>query len=136
MKHHPGYEKGKRWRQKQIKAGRCPHCGKPCAPFYECDERRNYEKSKKLLNRMVDTGFLKKRREGVFNLYSVDNPNAEMPVTRECRDDDMRYMPRIGKQYINWDELFVRVLKEENKPMSEKDILEKSFEIITRFKRA
>lgn len=30
------YEKCKR-------EGRCPHCGKPCAPYFECAERRAYK---------------------------------------------------------------------------------------------
>ncbi len=36
--------KHKRYRQKCIRDGRCPHCGKSCAPFYECEERRKYKR--------------------------------------------------------------------------------------------
>lgn len=28
------------WKLRQIAAGRCPRCGKPCAPFYECETHR------------------------------------------------------------------------------------------------
>lgn len=38
--------KHQRYRQKCISEGRCPHCGKPCAPYYTCEERRNYKKKK------------------------------------------------------------------------------------------
>jgi len=26
--------------------GRCPHCGKPCAPYKQCEERREYERAR------------------------------------------------------------------------------------------
>lgn len=25
---------------------RCPHCGKPCGPYYECEERRAYKRQR------------------------------------------------------------------------------------------
>lgn len=37
-------DKHKRYRQKCISEDRCPHCGKPCAPYYECEERRKYKR--------------------------------------------------------------------------------------------
>lgn len=36
--------KQKTYRQKRISEGKCPHCGKSCAPFYECEERREYKR--------------------------------------------------------------------------------------------
>ena len=33
-------DKHKRYRLKMQALGRCPHCGRPCAPFAECAERR------------------------------------------------------------------------------------------------
>lgn len=40
------FNKYQRYRQKCISEGRCPHCGKPCAPYYECEERREYKRNK------------------------------------------------------------------------------------------
>lgn len=31
------------YRKRCKEDGKCPHCGKPCAPFTECEERRNYK---------------------------------------------------------------------------------------------
>ena len=38
--------KQKRYKEKLISEGRCPHCGVPCAPFVECEERRAYKSRK------------------------------------------------------------------------------------------
>ena len=35
------YEK---YRRSCVQRGLCPHCGKPCAPFFECAERRAYKR--------------------------------------------------------------------------------------------
>lgn len=42
----PGTTKQERYRQRLIAEGRCPHCGKPCTPFAECEERRAYKQAK------------------------------------------------------------------------------------------
>ncbi len=78
---------------------------------------------------------MKKTIKGQEAYYSVDNPDVEGPVIYE-QHDLIRNMPRIGKQYIDWDVLFLRVFREENKPMSADEAMEKAFEIITRFKEA
>ena len=39
-------DKYQRRRQKLAAEGCCPHCGKPCAPFVECEERRAYKRKK------------------------------------------------------------------------------------------
>lgn len=33
-----------RYRQRMIAAGRCPHCGTPCAPYFLCARHREYKK--------------------------------------------------------------------------------------------
>jgi hypothetical protein len=30
-----------RYKQRMVADGRCPHCGRPCLPYYECAERRS-----------------------------------------------------------------------------------------------
>lgn len=52
-------DKQKRYRQKCISEGRCPHCGKPCAPYYECDTRRLYKKKNSMIS-IPSTQFAKK----------------------------------------------------------------------------
>lgn len=38
-----GLNKWQRRYRKLRKEGRCWHCGKPCAPWYECEDRRKYK---------------------------------------------------------------------------------------------
>lgn len=128
-------KKQERYRQKQIRVGRCPHCGKLCAPHYECEERRASKKTIRLLNRMVKTGFLKKTMKGQGCWFTVDNPNAEMPIVYERHDDDKRGMPRIGNQYIDWSKLILSIFTEENKPMSGEEAFEKAFRVVSDFKK-
>lgn len=33
-----------KYRRKMAECGRCPHCGKPCEPYYACDERRKAQR--------------------------------------------------------------------------------------------
>ena len=58
--------KHQRYRQKCITEGRCPHCGEPCAPFYECFKRRIGKLIGGELNRLVRINVLQKISRGVF----------------------------------------------------------------------
>lgn len=58
--------KYQRRRRKLVASGRCPHCGKECAPFYECADRRTYKGLCRELQRLVKAGLIKKNG----NLYS------------------------------------------------------------------
>ena len=55
-------DKQQRYRQKCISEGRCPHCGKPCAPYYECEVRRLYKSFDYTLTRLVLEGKVEKRK--------------------------------------------------------------------------
>lgn len=48
--------KHQRYREKCISEGRCPHCGKPCAPFHECYERRFYKRFWTALDKAIKEG--------------------------------------------------------------------------------
>lgn len=41
------------YKMRCISEGRCPHCGKPCAPFTECEDRRRYKRERYLKRGMV-----------------------------------------------------------------------------------
>ncbi len=43
--------KHSRYRQKCKEEGRCPHCGKPCAPYHECEERHKAKTEGKVTRR-------------------------------------------------------------------------------------
>lgn len=130
-------DKNKRWQQKQVESGRCPHCGKPCAPFYECWERRESKKLNRLLKRWVACGFLGKRKDGHWSIYWViDQSKSEDIVTYKKSEDDCRDLPRIGKQYFDFDEIFVTVLEKEGRPMTEKEILDQSLKVMTAIKKS
>lgn len=45
-----------RYRQKCISEGGCPHCGKPCAPFFECAERRAFKLMGLYLRKLIKDG--------------------------------------------------------------------------------
>jgi hypothetical protein len=55
----PATDKHSRWRQKMVSEGRCPHCGKPCEPFYECEQRRANKKINRILKEAVAQGKIK-----------------------------------------------------------------------------
>lgn len=78
----PG-DKYKRYKQKLVSEGRCPHCGKPCAPYVECEERRAYKRAKakertqvyKKSGRPGDKRFLPKRPEYDWRIVIAKGPN-------------------------------------------------------------
>jgi hypothetical protein len=61
----PPKDKHARWRLKCRLQGRCTHCGKPCAPYATCQERRDYNRM--LANRHRNNGicivFLKPKKK-------------------------------------------------------------------------
>lgn len=44
------------YRMRQAQAGRCPHCGKPSAPYYECAERRMKKRQLTVLRELRRAG--------------------------------------------------------------------------------
>ena len=63
-------DKHSRYRQKMISEGRCPHCGKLCLPFYECQERRVGKTIRRYLKEAVGKGEIKvSYSPGKQNIY-------------------------------------------------------------------
>lgn len=80
-------DKYKRYRQKMLDQGRCPHCGIICEPYTECAARRE---SKRL-----------SRNKGAYNR----------------RTEDARRVPRIaGKPIIYMDD-FIEMMMDDGTPV-------------------
>jgi hypothetical protein len=94
-----------------VARGRCPHCGKPCAPYYECGERRLYKKINYHLRRGVQFGTYRKEPgpDGKPRYFIADN-SVEVPG-KKCDDpNDTRALPRINDKPIDSCDLVVSVL--------------------------
>ena len=61
--------KQQRYRRRNILCGLCPHCGKPCAPYYECDDRRLKHGFDRALRELIKIGMVGKTEDGRF--YSI-----------------------------------------------------------------
>lgn len=50
----PAKDKWSAYRLRCLKTGKCTHCGKPCLPYAECEERRLYKRlhSRKRMRRL------------------------------------------------------------------------------------
>ena len=59
-------DKQARYRRKMYLEGKCPHCGKLCAPYSECQERRNSKRIAHVLGRLVKLGELIRVSRGVY----------------------------------------------------------------------
>lgn len=133
----PKMDKHKRYRLKCISEGLCPHCGKPCAPYYECDDRRFYRKSNRTLNDLVKLGFLEKTNKNGRNFFKRSNKSIKIEGRSKgyyTKPDDIRHLPRVGKKYIDIERLITEVCKESGKPMGENDIVDNVWEKIKEIK--
>lgn len=129
------YEKNRRYRQKQISEGKCPHCGKPCAPYYECDKRRQYKKMLYSLNRLVIAGHIE-QIGGKYRALDNSIPLKKMRVLEyNTKPDDKRIWPRIGRKYINIIEIVTAILEDAGQPLREQEIYDRLMNKITDMKR-
>ena len=129
----PKISKQIRYRQKNIAQGKCPHCGKPCSPFYECEDRRNIKKLQGMLRRMAKSGIIEmKSLQGKPTIYkSLDLTKS---ITEyKTNDGDSRKFPRVGKQYIDISELAIQCLS--GKKLDENELIKAIMEKITEIKR-
>ena len=83
-------KKTKRYRAKMKASGRCPHCGEPCAPYYECAERRAYKNAQRRA-RLRGLGPIVLRHG---NWVAVNSNEIIAPYT--SRSADVRRAPRRG----------------------------------------
>jgi len=65
----PAKDKHSRWRQKMVSEGKCPHCGEPCEPFYECANRRVNKKINLFLRQYATVV----GKDGSSNIYQKKN---------------------------------------------------------------
>lgn len=113
------YAKNARYRLKCISEGRCPHCGKPCAPYSVCASRRLYKKVMRMIRRMTEAGALIK----VGNRYS--RGSGANPYTYRTSDGDRRLLPRIGRKPADdaaVTSVCLDIIRERGGPMTETEI--------------
>ncbi len=126
--------KYQRYRQKCISEGRCPHCGKPCAPYFECAERREYKRFNYYLGRMVRAGLLSQTKRKTGNLYKMRDSSVE--IVFYDRHTDKRNLPRIGKKYLDIENMILQIFKDSpNRSFSVADVDELILLEATRLKR-
>lgn len=129
-------DKYQRYKQKCVSEGRCPHCGKPCAPYYECDERRAYKKSDRALQSLVNLGIVTKTRQsnGQNTYRGVASPPKLIGRQRGyvIKSIDCRHLPRIRKKYFNVKNLIMDELGQS--ALTEKEIVKLVWDKITTIK--
>jgi hypothetical protein len=97
--------KNRRYRAKCVAEGRCPHCGKPCAPFYECSERRFNQKVRRALRGLEAAGAVRiERTAGKANLI-FGTGMANTVVSYNIKPSDRRYLPRIAMRPVDEDQM-------------------------------
>ncbi len=128
--------KYQRYRHKMISQGKCPHCGKPCAPFYECEDRRKRKSMSKLLRRMVWAGILSREiKPGKPTLYSKVEQETKIEYRgRKISSWDRRFFPRINKKYINIEEICIEILREEENPLHIKELYKRFLQKLSKMK--
>ncbi len=78
------YDRHKAYRERSRVKGRCPHCGKFCAPYYECEERR--EKKRVARNRGIynvkvdDKRYLPRRKDKEIKEKVIENVIEEVKI--------------------------------------------------------
>lgn len=111
--------KWQRHRLKCQKEGRCPHCGKPCLPYSECEDRRHIRKVRYTLNRLILSGLAIKNKRGYTAINGIPLQKIRC-LSYNTNNGDSRLFPRIGKQYFNLKDMLVECLK--YKPLTEEEI--------------
>lgn len=101
-------DKHQRYRRKCMAEGRCPHCGKPCAPYAECEERRTYKRISVALRRMHSVGLVKRVKRGVYK--GTPKEQFAVFVTKVSgRKGDRRFLPKLGAKPTNPEELIMEL---------------------------
>lgn len=99
-------DKHQRYRRKCISEGRCPHCGKPCAPYVECPERRTYKRISVALRRMYSVGLVQRVKRGLYK-GTPDEQFAVFVTKKSGRNGDKRFLPKLGAKPTNPDDLIM-----------------------------
>ena len=112
------YAKNKRWRDKCVREGRCPHCGQPCAPYYECATRRFHKKLDNFLRRLLKAGVM--RREG--HKYFAVAEDFSSVITYNICDEDRRHLPRRGNHPMKVEQLLLDIIVQHPNGITEDNI--------------
>lgn len=75
--------KHQRYRRRCIEQGKCPHCGKPCAPYGECEERRRYKAMNARTERTRGKDF---KPQEPRSARVKRNPDVVMPDWKQRRE--------------------------------------------------
>lgn len=88
-------DKHKKYRLHNVAKGKCPHCGKPCAPFYECETRRFAKRLSHALRWLEKAGIVRRivRREPEGGWIFVKE--APLKTRRSGGPKDGRGLPRL-----------------------------------------
>jgi hypothetical protein len=70
----PPKDKYGAYRARRRASGCCPHCGQPCAPYYECEARRFYKRLLYHLTKAARLGILLKLPGNYWGLPGRDEP--------------------------------------------------------------
>lgn len=112
-------DKHQRYRLKCRSEGRCPHCGKPCAPFAECDDRRAWKGVHRVLSRGVKDGIFKKTAGG----YQLKDATIKVVTKVSGRKGDRRFLPKFAYMPTDPEEAVEWALFEG--PLTEEQIIKK-----------
>jgi len=96
--------KYQRYMQKCVREGRCPHCGKPCAPYYECDTRRGIKRVTYYLKKLEKAGVVEriKTETGTLWRHTGKPPKYKVVSKRSGGPNDFRHMPRRPQAIVDY----------------------------------
>lgn len=120
-------DKCSRWRRRMAEQGRCPHCGKPCAPYYECHNRRFSKRINRVLLILEDCGALRREWKGRGHsvLWLSAGKDSGYVGKVSGRSGDKRLLPKIRDKPQTDEDLesiFIAILRDAGKPMTEQEI--------------
>ena len=120
------------WKARQVAMGRCPHCGKPCAPYRECERRRftrRFYRSARILEKLGL--IIVERINGRAAIYKSTGKVGKVREYNSGREGDRRLLPRIGKKPIdNIEEIILRIAEEHLEPFTTSQIVKEVGKVI------
>ena len=104
------FHKQRSYRRRSIAAGKCPHCGKQSAPFYECQDRRTYKKIFRILARGAKVGAVVKIKSKGRTTWRFPLNPAAWPAERPLKKRrDKRLLPKFGDKPFKYEKLIVEL---------------------------
>lgn len=122
-----------RYRRKCVQEGRCPHCGKPCAPYYECDDRRAQKRILYVLHRLRKAGLISRESHGrgcEATWRKINGADFDSIKTKiSGRTGDSRKQPRLNNRPVDSEAIFLEILRANSDGLHEHDIFRKFGEL-------